>query len=409
MKTRIGGWDEDLRSEPELPPPDVEAPIEIGDLDAPEMMSVSPLDDVDPADTPENYVAPELRLDPPKAKLPDNRLKDALRADQNRQSSANVREYLRAAFTRQNPQLRNVGTGEVDTAKAQMAAERADQPKAVDPLERELMAYRILNEKNKGKVKPEDPNKALILDLDRRLKEKALVAEPKSTGKAPLNAEARAYWEKIAGKPLPPGATEDDVNRLGGFVKSENSLEQSRNFFGTRLSEERGKEQRNETKAQQGMEIPGTTRDPNVRVDDAEVRQLRDAKAETESLDAAIGNLESAIKKHGIELNPRSPGYSEISALMSDVKLKMKGPAAYQLGVLAGPDMAILDSLTGDPTSLRGAFRGPDDALLRLKTARQSAKQRLDSKLGSRGYKVQGAKKEPKWNGRAWEVDDGNP
>lgn len=352
---------------------------------------------------PEPHVAPEFKVS--NVLKRQDEMKAAQREDRKRQDSDDIRMLLLAAGTRSKPQLRNLGTPEMSALLKQYQM----QPKAVDPLEQERKLLELQKLRDGLKAKPVDPRDSQLKDLLIQMRQKDVNAEPKPSGKPPLTPERRAYWEGIAGKALPPDATEDDVKTLGGFVKSENSLKQSANQFGTRLAEDRGKEARGEEKAQAGMEIPGWKRDPSVRVDDAEVRQLRDAAGETKSLEDSINKLEAAIQKHGIELNPRSPGYAEIGSLMSDVKLKMKGPAAYALGVLAGPDMAILDSLTGDPTSLRGAFRGTDDALTRLRTARQSAKERLGAKMGSRGYGNGGQKPKTKavWNGTAWEVDDG--
>jgi hypothetical protein len=186
----------------------------------------------------------------------------------------------------------------------------------------------------------------------------------------PLNSSANSMG-MMAGK--------EEVARLGRG--------QARDLFNVRLSEDRAKRENEEKRQLEGMEIPEWSRDPSVRVDDTEVRQLRDGVAAEKSLRGEIDGLIAAVKKHGTTINPRNPGYPEIKARLSGLQLLMKSPSLEQLGVLAGPDMAILKSLTGDPASLEGVFRGADDAVVRLNVSKERANANLANKLGSRGYK----------------------
>lgn len=406
-------------------PPELRQQDYTQDVEAPEMIPSGELAGVDAAPAPASPQGPSreelLRKVLEQQQAHDDarakKVSNAAKLDRKRQSEDDLGAMLYAATARKSPQFRNVG----DSFSKEAAAEGNQ-----GPLSRELALQNLLARYEK---KPEDALGTQLKQYQVLKLKKELEAPPKDTSGDFLDESEIAGTEKqmtmAAGMPVKlPRDAQGRVRR--SFVGPFNSSSSGMGMMGQKgaiadegfdlrrlldamdRKERAAKEAAAEEKAQQGMEIPGWKRDPNVRMDDAEVRQLRDAKAETESLDASIGNLEAAIKKHGIELNPRSPGYSEISSLMSDVKLKMKGPAAYQLGVLAGPDMAILDSLTGDPTSLRGAFRGTEDALVRLQTARKSAQDRLNSKAASRGYKSAKAAT-PRWNGRAWEVDDGNP
>lgn len=406
-------------------PPELRQQDYTQDVEAPEMIPSGELAGVDAAPAPASPQGPSreelLRKVLEQQQAHDDarakKISNAAKLDRKRQSEDDLGAMLYAATARKSPQFRNVGE-----SFSKEAAAEGNQ----GPLSRELALQNLLARYEK---KPEDALGTQLKQYQVLKLKKELEAPPKDTSGDFLDESEIAGTEKqmtmAAGMPVKlPRDAQGRVRR--SFVGPFNSSSSGMGMMGQKgaiadegfdlrrlldamdRKERAAKEAAAEEKAQQGMEIPGWKRDPNVRMDDAEVRQLRDAKAETESLDASIGNLEAAIKKHGIELNPRSPGYSEISSLMSDVKLKMKGPAAYQLGVLAGPDMAILDSLTGDPTSLRGAFRGTEDALVRLQTARKSAQDRLNSKAASRGYKSAKAAT-PRWNGRAWEVDDGNP
>jgi len=120
-------------------------PLKLDDEDRPEWavpmaMEAEPMDTPPPPPPQDGYVPPELRVDAQPAPRRDDdyreRIASAYERDRQAQAQADVREYLRAAFGRTNPQLRNVGTSYADEV-------RASQVKAVDPLERELMALRV--------------------------------------------------------------------------------------------------------------------------------------------------------------------------------------------------------------------------------------------------------------------------
>lgn len=305
----------------------------------------------------------------------NGRLARAARLDRKRQNEDDLMMLLLAAGRRETPHLRNLGTPQQDSIRGEEDPEKRDL---------ELARLKKLLEPKPGK--PVDgERRALELDALRALIGQRK-APKKATGAPSLTPEQRAYWEGIAGKPLPPDATTDDVNRLGGFVRSENSLQQSHNQFGTKLSEERSNKRDEEQRRQEGMEIPGRARDAKVRTSGDEVNRLRNAEGDVDALEAAIDKLQGAIRKYGVVVNPKAEGYAELEARLGDVQLKSKGPAAYALGVLAGPDVGFLQKLSGDPTSIRGWAKGPEDALTRLGVAKESARAQLEAKMKANGY-----------------------
>jgi hypothetical protein len=93
-----------------------------------------------------------------------------------------------------------------------------------------------------------------------------------------------------------------------------------------------------------------------------EAKALRNAKPEVVGLRRNLDELAGLVKQHGVELAP-GPAKARMEFLLKDVQLKAKGPAMYQLGVLSGPDMEILNQVTGDPTSLRAFGGGGADAI----------------------------------------------
>lgn len=319
--------------------------------------------------------------------LSRDELSRALAADKRSQNEEDVRNLLYAAFARKTPQLRSIGTPQAD-------AQRSREAKSLQERQLGLSELRALLAIQKDQPTPlEDEKKRLEVENLRSLiddRNKPKEWKPEKPMDYLTAAEQASY--AAMGVQLPKdeaGRTRKDlVPGVTSFASAKEGRQQAQAQFGTRLSEERKEKAAAETRRIEGMEIPGWKRKEGVRLDDAEVRRLRDASTEAVALNSSIDSLAKAIERNGIELNPRHPAYGDMQARLADLQLTMKGPALYQLGVLAGPDMAILNTLTGDPTSLRGAFKGTADALARLKVAKERAQAKLDAKM-SGGYERQ--------------------
>jgi hypothetical protein len=106
------------------------------------------------------------------------------------------------------------------------------------------------------------------------------------------------------------------------------------------------------------IQVPGWQKTQNVPIEKAELKQFRDRSAKVPRVIEKIEKLKSLITKYGAYENP----YGEAGVLMrqlnNDLKLDLKGPEFKALGVLAGPDMAILEALIPDPSSWQNAMRG---------------------------------------------------
>jgi hypothetical protein len=106
------------------------------------------------------------------------------------------------------------------------------------------------------------------------------------------------------------------------------------------------------------VQVPGWQKTQNVPIEKAELKQFRDRSAKVPRVIEKIEKLKSLITKYGAYENP----YGEAGVLMrqlnNDLKLDLKGPEFKALGVLAGPDMAILEALIPDPSSWQNAMRG---------------------------------------------------
>lgn len=85
-----------------------------------------------------------------------------------------------------------------------------------------------------------------------------------------------------------------------------------------------------------------------------EEKHLRTAKSETDKFNGIMDGLQARVKSASIKdlANPWSSVSKDIQNDLRDLQLIYKGPAFAQLGVLAGPDMKILDQILEDPGSI---------------------------------------------------------
>ncbi len=132
--------------------------------------------------------------------------------------------------------------------------------------------------------------------------------------------------------------------------------------------------------------IPGLTHDPKVRLDKAEVQNIRSAHADAEVMKGLIAELDGLIEKNGLEILP-GPDKVRMQTLLRQLQLKAKGPAFAQLGVLSGPDLAILEDLTGDPTDWKSLFKGGAEGVrTRLGVFNNTLQSGLDNAEKTHGY-----------------------
>jgi hypothetical protein len=180
----------------------------------------------------------------------------------------------------------------------------------------------------------------------------------------------------------------DFFSPVSSYAGAKEGRVQSANQFGTTLNLKKQEIAKADAEKAADVEIPGYSRDSKIGVKPDEAQKLRDAAGEASSIKRDVAKLESLISQHGLEFDPRSPVKAEMEGYLKDLQLKMKGRAVYELGVLSGPDMQILESVTGDPTvaNLKNILGGPDVALSRLRGVRERTAAGLAEKMAARGY-----------------------
>lgn len=98
---------------------------------------------------------------------------------------------------------------------------------------------------------------------------------------------------------------------------------------------------------------------PPQNLDAAAKRQFRTQEQKFSRINTAINTYDRLISKHGAEVIP-SAAKTELQAAYNDALLELK--ELFNLGVLNGPDLMLMQNILIDPTSFRGraleAFSG---------------------------------------------------
>lgn len=187
---------------------------------------------------------------------------------------------------------------------------------------------------------------------------------------------------------------QEEQNRLGREAQVEAAKAQATLVSGLSEGRDIRTEGRRKDDAEKKTVIPGYKRNQDIEVRPEDVSKLRDAKSEIEALNSSIDELTGLIDKHGTIVSPFHPFSPELSkaraqmqGALTDIQMKAKGPAMYELGVLSGPDKMILDDATGNPTNLQSIFTGGAAAVKeRLRGVRARAAARIQAKLTNSGY-----------------------
>ncbi len=132
--------------------------------------------------------------------------------------------------------------------------------------------------------------------------------------------------------------------------------------------------------------LPGYQHDPGVQVSPTEVSNLRTGHAESRVMSKLIDDLDGMVAKNGLKVWPDADKV-RMQTLLKQLQLKAKGKAFAELGVLSGPDLAILEELTGDPTDVMTAFKGGAEGVrARLKVFKNVLNSGMEEARASHGY-----------------------
>jgi len=121
-----------------------------------------------------------------------------------------------------------------------------------------------------------------------------------------------------------------------------------------------------------------------------ESRQFRAAISDATAFKNNITNVENIIKENeGVPSQLFSPNtYNRMQQEMTKAKLDLKGEEFFKLGVLAGPDMELIDKTFGEIDGLFGTWQPGNEkvALEKLKAIKDYVDNKVSSKASSLGY-----------------------
>ncbi len=139
-----------------------------------------------------------------------------------------------------------------------------------------------------------------------------------------------------------------------------------------------------------GFYLDGYELSPEAAPSEKEARDIRAAQASTRTIRETIDEILGLYAKHGTETLP-GPARSRMESLATDLQLAMKGPEQYSLGVLTGPDMAILESVAIKPTGAKASMldfvSGDSNVLEKMAALRSQVDRRFENRAASMGYR----------------------
>jgi hypothetical protein len=134
------------------------------------------------------------------------------------------------------------------------------------------------------------------------------------------------------------------------------------------------------------LAVPGYERTGEVLPKDEEAAKLRSAKANADQLIGKLTRLRELVYSDGPFEYGGKVG-AEMASLATEIQLLAKNEDMYQLGVLTGPDLQMLQKITANPDSLDSLFTRKGTRLKQLDTQIGSVKDKLSTRAKSMGYR----------------------
>lgn len=137
--------------------------------------------------------------------------------------------------------------------------------------------------------------------------------------------------------------------------------------------------------------VPGLDRTGEVRPSPSDISKLRTRVSDTDSLNKKINRYKELVDKRGSFEWGGTDG-TEMESLANDIRLAAKSPSLYDLGVLSGPDLDLIDKSFADPSAFRSILTGTDSRKKQIDTFQNGLNDKLSSSAKSMGYGVPGQK-----------------
>lgn len=140
------------------------------------------------------------------------------------------------------------------------------------------------------------------------------------------------------------------------------------------------------------------------------VQKLREAKAQVGTIDDTINEIVSMYERFGGKALPDTEK-GRLGGLITNLRLMLKGPAGYELGVLAGPDLDLLKETAPDGVGVEAAMQSlwknmSDERIARYRATQNVLKGKLDATARAMGYRTAGSKAVVSDGRRVFEIDE---
>lgn len=134
------------------------------------------------------------------------------------------------------------------------------------------------------------------------------------------------------------------------------------------------------------LAVPGYERTGEVMQKPEEAMKFRKATATADQLGRKLDRMKQLVAENG-SFEWGGQGGQEMESLATEIQLLGKSPELYELGVLAGPDLTLLEKITSDPSSMKSLFTRDSTRQQQLDTQIGSIRDKLDASSKSMGYK----------------------
>lgn len=141
------------------------------------------------------------------------------------------------------------------------------------------------------------------------------------------------------------------------------------------------------------LAVPGYERTGEVLPKDEEAMKFRKGTATANALGQKLQRMKELVKANG-SFEWGGDGGTEMESLATEIQLLGKSPELYELGVLTGPDLSLLQKISADPSSLSSLFTRDGSRQKQLDSQITSLEQKLGATADSLGYRKAGETKD---------------
>jgi hypothetical protein len=229
------------------------------------------------------------------------------------------------------------------------------------------------------------------------------MATEDSEGADPTSERSRMA-QMIAAKFAPgqnfEGKSEKELKRilpsLESIMKLQNDAENRKEaradrwaLFGAGQRDKQDARDEKKAEKELTLAVPGFERTGEVLPKAEEAVKFRKATAVSDQLNRKLNRMRELVTDKGSFEYGGKTG-QEMESLATEIQLLGKSPELYELGVLTGPDLSLLEKITSDPSSMSSLFTRDGTRIQQIDSQVKSIQNKLDSTAKSLGYQKAG-------------------